>query len=114
MSKLAAACLSLFVFYGCGKSEDTKVIPEAIVIGCANKLRQIDSAKKRWAKQNNADPKATPTWDDLDYLFRHGPPKCPGGGTYTIGSLGEPPQCSIPAHNDYYKSNVAEEPAPAQ
>jgi hypothetical protein len=25
-------------------------------------------------------------------------PKCPQGGTYTIGPVGEPPTCSIPGH----------------
>jgi len=33
-------------------------------------------------------------------------PVCPGGGTYTIGPVGELPQCSIPGHNEYFKAHL--------
>jgi len=89
------------------------VVPEALLMGCANHLHQIDATKKRWARQRGAGLKDTPTWDDLDSLFRNGPPKCPGGGTYTIGAVGELPECSIAEHNEYFKAHLEAEPAPA-
>jgi hypothetical protein len=41
--------------------------------------------------------------DDIAPYFPNGIPKCPAGGTYTIGKVGEPPTCSLgtnvtPAH----------------
>jgi hypothetical protein len=84
---------------------------------CINNLRVIDAAKNEWALVNNKATNDTPTWEDIrpfvhdeerakPYL-KLAPesnfPKCPSGGIYTIGKIGEPPTCSlgtnvIPAH----------------
>jgi hypothetical protein len=82
-------------------------------MSCATYLRIIDGAKHRWAEQHGAGLTDTPTEDDLQPYFRHGMPKCRGGGTYTIGKISEPPQCSIAAHNDFFKNNTASDQAPA-
>jgi len=59
-----------------------------------NNLRMIESAKQMWAIEHNKSGSDTPTWEDLsEYLQEQ--PKCPLGGTYTIGSLDEPPSSSI-------------------
>ena len=113
ISKLAAACLLILAFCGCGKNESQTPAPDAIARSCATYLGIIDSAKKHWAEQHGAGLNDTPTEDDLQPYFRHGMPKCRGGGTYTIGKVGELPQCSIAAHNDLFKSNMAAEQAPA-
>ena len=71
---------------------------------CINNLRQIDAAKQEWALENNKPSTDTPTQADLTHLknnryFKNGRfPTCPAGGTYTIGSVGEAPTCSIPGH----------------
>lgn len=69
---------------------------------CINNLRQIDAAKNEWALENNKTNGTPVTVDDIkpfiklraneDFL------KCPAGGTYTIGLVGENPTCSVPNH----------------
>jgi hypothetical protein len=83
---------------------------------CINNLRQIDIAKNQWALEHNAKSNDVVTINDIrPYIERerNNPyikldakgdlPKCPSGGIYTIGKIGEPPTCSlgtnvIPAH----------------
>ena len=69
---------------------------------CINNLRLIDAAKQQWALENHKQNTDTPTVADLTPYLGRGPrgqfPVCPQGGTYTIGSVGEKPQCSIPGH----------------
>jgi hypothetical protein len=110
MSKLIAVFLLLFAFCGCGKKDSQTPQADDATIGCANSLFHIDAAKKTWAEKHNAALTDTPTADDLDPFFRHGMPVCPKGGTYTIGTVSELPKCSIAAHNDYFRAQVA--PAP--
>jgi len=66
---------------------------------CINNLRMIDGAKQEWALENHKTATDTPTPEDLlPYVMNHRFPKCPAGGHYTIGSLGEKPTCSISGH----------------
>ena len=65
---------------------------------CINNLRQIDAAKSEWALENNKTNGVVPTEADLAQYIRNGMPKCPAGGTYTIGPIGEKPTCSLPGH----------------
>jgi hypothetical protein len=66
---------------------------------CINNLRQIESAKLRWAVDNKPVPGATPAASDLaPYLPNTTFPVCPGGGTYSINPMGVPPTCSAPGH----------------
>ena len=67
---------------------------------CVNNLRQIDAAKQQWALENNKTSNDTPTWADIiPYLGRpektNSMPKCPEGGQYILGKVGEEPKCSI-------------------
>jgi hypothetical protein len=69
---------------------------------CINNLRQIDAAKNEWALEKGK-PNGTPvTEDDIKPYIKLDAngnfPKCPAGGTYTIGKVGEKPTCSIPGH----------------
>jgi hypothetical protein len=68
---------------------------------CINNLRQIDAAKNQWALEKSKKADDVPTEDDLKPYIGppgRGFPKCPEGGTYTIGPVGELPKCSIPGH----------------
>jgi hypothetical protein len=68
---------------------------------CINNLRQIDAAKNEWALEKSKKNGDVCTADDLKPYIRlvNGElPKCPQGGTYTIGPVGEKPTCSIPGH----------------
>jgi hypothetical protein len=74
---------------------------------CINNLRQIDAAKNEWALENSKTNGTPVTEADIKPYIKLDAsgnfPKCPAGGTYTIGSVGEPPACSLgatvsPAH----------------
>lgn len=114
-----------WVFTGNGNQSGGKVlaaatvVPAAVIAGaalptfakarataqrntCINNLRLIDGAKQTWALENNKKNTDVPTWADIQPFLSSGRsmkrPSCPGGGNYTIGSVGEPPRCSIPGH----------------
>jgi hypothetical protein len=66
---------------------------------CINNLRQIDGAKQQWALENSKRTSDVPTWTDLQPYLRNGTRiRCPSGGHYTIGSVGESPRCSVAGH----------------
>jgi len=66
---------------------------------CLQNLRAIDAAKQLWALEYNKDAKDTPTPQDLlPYLKGNAMPVCPAGGVYLIGSMDQPPICSVPGH----------------
>jgi outer membrane lipoprotein-sorting protein len=69
---------------------------------CINNLRQIDGAKQEWALEKGKANGTPVTEDDIKpYLKLDASgniPKCPAGGKYTIGKVGELPTCSIPGH----------------
>jgi len=64
---------------------------------CINNLRQIDGSTQQWAMENHKDTNAVPSWNDI-LPYMKSPPKCPRGGTYTLGPVGGTPACSIPEH----------------
>jgi hypothetical protein len=69
---------------------------------CINNLRQIDGAKNEFAlEKGKANGTAVTEADIKPYIkldANENLPKCPAGGTYTIGKVGELPSCSIPGH----------------
>jgi hypothetical protein len=66
---------------------------------CLQNLRAIDAAKQLWALQYNKDANDTPTPQDLlPFLKGNVMPVCPAGGSYLIGSMDQPPICSVPGH----------------
>lgn len=64
---------------------------------CATNLRQIESAKQRWAQENNAVAGTMVGAAELA-KYLNPIPGCPGGGTYTFGAIGAAPTCSIQGH----------------
>jgi hypothetical protein len=69
---------------------------------CINNLRQIDGAKQQWALENNKESSDVPMQKDIQPFIGRGSsgiwPVCPQGGNYTIGSVDQPPTCSISGH----------------
>ena len=67
---------------------------------CINNLRQIDGAKQQWALEYKKGSHYVPSWQDIRPYLGRGPdstiPKCPHGGIYTIGKVGEMPKCTYP------------------
>lgn len=66
---------------------------------CPNNLRQVDGAKQQWQLENKATNGAAVSWDEVRPYMGRGPegtlPRCPEGGTYILGRIGEKPRCSI-------------------
>jgi chromosome segregation ATPase len=69
---------------------------------CINNLRLIDAAKQQWALEQRKQATDTPVASDLQPYLGRGPsgemPTCPDGGTYTFGTVGEKPICTVPGH----------------
>lgn len=70
------------------------------VSGCYAHLKQLQGAKHSWALKHSKRVGAVPNWTDIigpkAYVAQL--PICPQGGAYTLGPVGQPPRCSIPAH----------------
>lgn len=64
---------------------------------CQHNLKQILGSKERWAMDTQKGNDDTPGMSDLVVpgVYLKNTPLCPAGGTYSIGSLGELPSCSI-------------------
>jgi hypothetical protein len=67
---------------------------------CINNLRMIDASKQQWALEKNKKSTDVPKWEDIQpYLGRgRGTMRCPQGGEYTVGAVGESATCSVPGH----------------
>jgi hypothetical protein len=68
---------------------------------CINNLRQLDAAENQWALEKGKKTGDVCTEEDLKPYLRlvNGQlPKCPAGGKYTIGPVGDAPKCSLPGH----------------
>ena len=67
---------------------------------CGNNLLQIYNAKLRWALEYKKGGTDLPTDADLfgSNSFIRVKPVCPGGGSYTIGLVDDPPTCTVPSH----------------
>jgi TolA-binding protein len=72
--------------------------PEQLLNSCINNLRQIDGAKQQWALENRKTITDVPTEKDVAAYLKNGIPKCPAGGTYTLGAAGVAPTCSVAGH----------------
>jgi hypothetical protein len=57
----------------------------------------IDGAKEQFAKELIKTNGVLVTEADL-LIYLRKMPGCPGGGTYRIGRVGEPPKCSRSEH----------------
>jgi hypothetical protein len=72
---------------------------------CEMNLRRLGRAIDQWAKDKNLKPgDEGPKIEELcgEGKILRRTPKCPSGGTYKIGKIGELPQCSI--HGKYEAS----------
>ena len=67
--------------------------------GCINILRQLDGAKQQWALENHKTTNDIPTLDDIKPYIKLNSlgeiPRCPEGGIYIPGRVGESPRCSV-------------------
>jgi prepilin-type N-terminal cleavage/methylation domain-containing protein len=75
---------------------------------CISNLRLLDGAKEQWAMATNARAGAVVVMSDLTLGgYLRGPaagPSCPGGGGYTLRTVGETPTCSLAGDPDGHRS----------
>ncbi|MES2470693.1 MAG: prepilin-type N-terminal cleavage/methylation domain-containing protein [Patescibacteria group bacterium] len=74
---------------------------ESMKNACANNLKQLYGAKNTWAAENKKHPgDDEPNMSDIvgQQLSIPHEPKCPSGGQYTLGTVGQKPTCSIKDH----------------
>jgi len=62
-------------------------------------------AKHQWAEERGAKRNDTPSWNDLRDYLTPVRMKCPNGGIYTIGAIGELPTCSIAKDSLYWREH---------
>ncbi|MFH1552647.1 MAG: prepilin-type N-terminal cleavage/methylation domain-containing protein [Candidatus Omnitrophota bacterium] len=81
------------------------VIPSMIQIArsahtkiCIKNLKRVEEAKALWAMDYSMGGEDTPAWSDLVTAYVKSRPRCPNGGTYTIGNMNTKSTCSITGH----------------
>ena len=69
--------------------------------GCIENLRQINCAKTAWALEQNKGAAIIPEDTDLfgPALYIRTKPGCPSGGSYSLQSVGDKPECNLPGHS---------------
>jgi RNA polymerase sigma factor (sigma-70 family) len=73
--------------------------PEAGLSACTFNLQRIYAAMQMCALENHLSDTNLITPDQIEsYLKENQLPKCPSGGTYTLGRCIDFPTCSIPGH----------------
>ncbi len=69
---------------------------------CIANLKQIDSAKEQYAMVAKLSTGATVLSTDIAPTYIKSYPSCPGGGAYTINTVGTNPVCSLAAAPDLH------------
>jgi hypothetical protein len=80
------------------RAERDNAQARAATFACINNLRQIDAAKEMWALANRKVNGDAVVDAEVDQYLVGGGPRCPAGGTYTYGRIGEDPTCSLKDH----------------
>ena len=65
---------------------------------CINNLRQIDGAIQIWALDHGRTNGSLVIVSSMATNIKFGFPRCPLGGIYKIGKVGESPTCTVPGH----------------
>ncbi len=70
---------------------------------CINNLRQMDGAQEQYAlEQKLATGSTADTTAVVGYLKGSALPQCPAAGTYTWGTIGTIPSCSLSSSGHSY------------
>ena len=72
----------------------------AVKIKCRDNLKQIEQTKNLWATNTHAHRGQIVLSNDLvstNWYLKEWP-KCPKDGIYSLGKIGEKPQCTTPGH----------------
>lgn len=72
-----------------------KARPTAQLNSCIANLKYLTEAKSRWVAESKPEATTLAQPSDLAPFLKQGLlPACPTGGTYTLGTVNEPPRCS--------------------
>jgi len=96
LAVLAALCVAAALLKSSLRDRPVSPIP-----ACIANLMYIEGAKDQWAREQLKTTNDTPAWDDLIAYWEFPQSiRCPQGGRYTVGRVGELPKCSIggPSH----------------
>ena len=68
---------------------------------CIANLKQIDGAKATWALETKQVTTASCSWGNIigSTSYIRDQPSCPGGGTYTVGTVAVKPTCTVTGHS---------------
>jgi hypothetical protein len=69
--------------------------PYAHRAACINNLKLIEKTKAKWAEESGSNTNNIPTEVDLFGAELKSKPVCPSGGSYSSGTVGEKPRCSL-------------------
>tara|TARA_B100001013_G_scaffold217866_1_gene132896 strand:- start:143 stop:544 length:402 start_codon:yes stop_codon:yes gene_type:complete len=72
----------------------SKMRRDAQETACHAQLKQIDGSKEMWATQEKRADGDTPSEAQIGEYISDGMPSCPGGGTYTLGAVGQKATCT--------------------
>ena len=72
----------------------SKMRRDAQKTACHAQLKQIDGSKEMWATQEKRADGDTPSEAQIGEYISDGMPSCPGGGTYTLGAVGQKATCT--------------------
>lgn len=77
-----------------------KAREDARTTTCIANLKQIHGAKQQWAISENKTDSASVSLSDLSAYFSTSTDniECPAGGSYTIGTVSEEPECDVADH----------------
>jgi hypothetical protein len=99
-TRLPLICASLALMCLVPAAAKPEAAPSASAAPCIANLMQLDSAKEQWSMDNKKRRGASVSMKELvgadKYLRKE--PRCPAGGKYTLGKIGEQPRCSLKGH----------------
>ena len=66
---------------------------------CLSNLKHIQNAKEQFASEHRKGTGDTVAMTDLVPDLLREEPMCPAGGSYSLGTIGENPRCSVSGHD---------------
>ena len=77
---------------------------KADVNRCRANLENLEFSIRKWAAKKELKEGSPVTLQDIQSFLGKELPRCPLGGEYVLGSVGEPPRCSTEGH-DLFERN---------
>lgn len=95
---LLLATLAFAIFggiVGCGGYRTSRAAQRN---ACIRNLRVMDQAKETWALEHKKTPCDNPDETEILSFAKPSSFRCPAGGKYNLGKIGDSPTCTIAGH----------------